>query len=56
MRPEDEPSLAPDADSPARKRKRAAIGKGLMLLLVAFAAFMFTLYAAIILWTGVSTT
>lgn len=54
MRVEDEPALAPSADSPKSKQKRATVGKGLVLFFMAFAALMFALYAAIIIWTGIT--
>lgn len=54
MRIEDEPALAPSADSLDGMNKRAKVGKGLLLFFIAFAGMMFALYAAIIVWTGMA--
>jgi hypothetical protein len=54
MRTDNEPALAPSADSQKVKAKRMTVGKGLVFFFLAFAGLMFTLYAIIILWTGMT--
>ncbi|WP_170976480.1 hypothetical protein [Rhizobium sp. FKL33] len=48
------PRLAPRADSPDHNKKRMALGKGLLVIFLAFAAMMFALYATILIWTGIA--
>ncbi|MDH6268650.1 hypothetical protein M2360_004057 [Rhizobium sp. SG_E_25_P2] len=54
MRPDDEPALAPSAENSAQKMKRVTLGKGLLVVFMAFAALIFTLYAAILVWAGMT--
>ncbi|TCV74572.1 hypothetical protein EDE05_103329 [Neorhizobium sp. R1-B] len=54
MKPEDEPGLAPSADSHGQKVKKARAGKGLVLFIVGVAVAALLLYLTIGIYAGIS--
>jgi hypothetical protein len=54
MRPEDEPGLAPSADSRGQKVKKARAGRGLVLFIAGVAIAALLLYLAIGIYAGIS--
>ncbi|WP_170117249.1 hypothetical protein [Neorhizobium alkalisoli] len=54
MRPEDEPGLAPSADSHGQKLTKARAGRGLVLFIAGVAIAALLLYLTIVIYAGIS--
>lgn len=54
MRPEDEPGLAPSADSHGQKVKKARAGRGLVFFIAGVAIAALLLYLTIGIYAGIS--